>query len=480
MDNTIQGESAALSGSEARTETKKRVRKALLWIFTFGTPVIFLLLPLGIDTVTHRFLAITIWAVLAWVTLVIPTTATGLALPVLYFFCNIAPAKVAFSTWGNAIVWNTIAVIMVGTACDKSGLSKRFAYALLLKMNCTIKGLIWGFATCGIVLAFVISDSFSRMIIFTTIAIGICRALDIPMKSKEATGLGLAAFFAMSGPSIGIFTASNGLLMNTIYRDIADGELTYIDWTLHNFLPAVAWTLLSVFVMIKILKIGKDSGSRDARDVLLAHKRELGKIGFREIMVLIILVFIVVNYIFFGRFGIDPLIVPALLIPFFFLPKVGILSGEDFDSVDAKVLFVITGAMSIGSVASDIGLVEVFVDKIGPVIASSPFVMVLGTFILGCIMNFVLTPLAIVFTFTEAFTRMAIAADVNPLPVMYALNFSADVYIFPYEFVIFLVCMSFGLMNYKDVIKVMTGRFALAFVILLVVCIPTWKLFGIM
>lgn len=341
------------------TQKRESAKQGVLWLVTLGLPLLVLALPLGVDPIWQRYFAITLWGLLSWVTVVIPVEATGLAIPILYMFCGVVPGEVAFAPWQNAMVWNTIAIILVGTACDKTGISKRMAYSVLLKIDCSIRGLVWGFSIVGMLLAFLISDSFSRMIIFVTIAIGICRALNIPFKSKEASALGLAAFFGMSGPSIGILTK------------------------------------------------------------------------------------------------------------------------DDFDITDAKVLFVVTGAIAVGSVAGNIGLVDMIVERIGPALSSSPFIMVFGTFVIGSLANFVLTPIAIVFTLTEPFTRIALSAGINPVPVMYALNFATDIYIFPYEFAIFLVCFSFGLIAYKDLIKVMLWRVACGFGIFLVICVPLWKLCGL-
>ncbi len=463
----------------SNTVQKLTAKDYALWILTFGAPVLILLLPLGLDPILKKYLAITVWGLLSWVTVVIPVGVTGLVIPILYMFCGVVPGEVAFAPWQNAMVWNTIAIILVGTACDKSGISKRMAYSILLKMKCTVKGLVWGFAAAGMLLAFLISDSFSRMIIFVTIAMGICQALNIPFKSKEASALGLAAFFGMSGPSIGIFTASNGFLINSVYRDLTGQPIQYIPWLLHNFLPSIAWTVLSVICVLKVLKID-DSKKIDARSILEEQKKSLGSISGREIMVLIVLVLIVLNYIFIDRLGVDPLIVPAVILPLFFIPKIGILTADDFDVSDAKVLFVVTGAIAVGSVASNIGLVDVLVEQIGPSLSKSPFIMAFGTFVLGSISNLVLTPIAIVYTLTEPFVRIAMSAGMNTLPVVYALNFATDIYIFPYEFVIFLVCFSFGLIEYKDLIKVMIWRVICGFAIFLVICVPLWKIFGLM
>ncbi|MFQ7472956.1 MAG: SLC13 family permease [Anaerovoracaceae bacterium] len=449
------------------------------WLVTFSTPIIIMLLPLDMETVMQRYIAITAWGLLCWVTTIIPAGLTGLALPILYMFCGVVPADVAFSSWQNSMVWNTIAIVFIGIACDKSGISKRMAYSILLRMKCNLKGLIWGFAVAGMLLTFLISDSMSRAIIFITIAMGICRALGIPFKSKEASALGLAAFFGMSGPSIGILPATNAFLVSAIYKDITETPLEYLTYLLHNLLPSIAWTVLSVICVIKVLKI-KNTDDFDAREILQKNKDELGIITKREIMVLTVLILCVLNYIFIGKIGLDPLIVPAVILPLFFLPKIGILTNKDFDISDVKVLFVVTGAMAVGNVASAIGLVDIFIESIGPALTQSSFTMAFGTFTIGSIANFILTPIAIVYTLTEPFVGMAMSAGMNTLPTMYSLSFATDIYIFPYEFVVFLVCFEFGLIEYKHLIKVMAWRVLCGFAIFLLICIPLWKICGIM
>lgn len=105
--------------------------------------------------------------------------------------------------------------------------------------------------------------------------------------------------------------------------------------------------------------------------------------------------------------------------------------------------------------------------------------MTIATFILAVVANFALTPLAIVFTLTEAITNMALAFGYNPLPIAYALCFGTDVYIFPYEYAILLMCTGFGLMDNKLLIKALCLRTLGAFGILFLVSIPYWYLIGL-
>lgn len=451
-------------------------KEIILWLLVFGVPIVFALLPLNLDRTLQLYFAIAMWGVLAWMTTIIPAGIVGASLPCLFLFFGVMPAEAAFSPWANTVIWGTISILLVGYAADVTGIARRMAYALLLRFDCSIKGLVWGFAGAGLVLAFIIIDPMCRALIFITIALGIVRALDIPFKSKEATALGLAAFFGMSGPSIMVYTSGVGIYINSVYRNIA-GNINYLEWLIGNLVPGLAWTLISVLVILKTFKLG-DGRCFDAREVLEAEQRALGKLSYGEKMTLVVLILLVIDYIFAPMADLDPLLVSALPMALFFLPKIGILKAEDFELANLKILFVMTGAMAIGAGANSVGLVDMMVDAFSATMGTSPVVMAIGAFFIAAIGNFVLTPLAIVFTLTEAITTMAMSFGFNPLPIVYALNFGTDFYIFPYEYAIFLLCFSFGFMDYKLTIKAMLLRAAGALLIFFAIFLPYWTLLG--
>lgn len=455
----------------------------LQWVLVFGLPVIFWNLPLGLAPEIQRFLALTLWAVLAWMTAIIPLEATGIVLPCLYVFFGITSGDVAFSPWSNTVIWSTATCVLLGVAADKSGIAKRMAYSILLRMDCNLKGLVWGFSIAGLLMSLIITDSFARALIFITIAVGLCQAMEIPFKSPEATALGLAAFFGMSGPSIMTMTGGNGLQLVSVYRHVVAGmgpelQMSYGPWLMHNLIPSLLWTLLGVACILKGIKLG-NGRCFDAREELVARKNELGKISMRECSVLVVLVLLVLDYIFAANFGLDPLLIPALAIPFFFLPKVGILETGDFNLANFKILFMMTGAMAIGATGGAIGIVDMLSQLVAPLIGGSALKMTLGVFVVSVFANFILTPLAIIFSLSEAFAQMALSFGFNPLPMMYALNFGTDVYMFPCEFAILLLCYSFGIMEYKTTVKVLMLRFVGAFFLMGLVCLPIWYLFGL-
>lgn len=458
-----------------------KVNKAdiIKWAVTILVPLIVWMIPMPFEHNIKAFLIITSWAITCWVTLVLPIEVTGVLIPCSFLLFKVAEPAVIFAPWTNTVVWGTIALLMIGTAAMNSGLSTRLAYSLLVKMNTSLKGLIWGFSIAGIVLSFIITDSFVRAVVFVTIAIGICKALDIAPRSKEATALTLAAFLGMAGPCIGSLPAGNGLQVNSVFHATTGVYITYAQWLLHNFVPSLAWTVVGVFCILKVLKIGNDSRF-DAKEELNRRYEEMGKMSRREKFVLLFLLMVVIDYMGATYVGLDPLLIPVFFVPFMFLPGVNALTAKDFEEMDLKIVFVITGALCLGATAANVGLVDLLIEHLTPLVAGSPVKMVMGTFFFTMLAKFILTPIAIIFTFADLFIKMALAAGFNPLPVVYALNFATDTYIFPYEYVILLVAFSFGYMNYKDTIKVLLARTLLSIVVISLVSVPFWKLIGLL
>lgn len=449
------------------------------WAITLLVPFIVWLLPLPVEASLKNYLIVTAGAITCWITLVIPIEVTGFLLPCFYLLLKVAKPEVVFSPWANTIVWGTIALLLIGSAAMSSGLSTRMAYSLLVKMNASIKGLVWGFSIAGIPLSFIITDSFVRAIVFVTIAVGVCKALGIQAKSKEATALILAGFMGMAGPAIGSLPAGNGLLINAVYHSVTGTYITYIQWLLHNFIPSLAWTAVGAICILKVLKIGDDSRF-NAKAELNRRYQEMGAMSRREKLTLFFLLLVVIDYMGAAYAGLDPLLMPVFFIPFMALPGINVLTREDFENTDFNMMFVITGALCIGAAAAEVGVVEIVTRQLTPLLTGSAVQMVMGSFFFTIVAKFLLTPLAIIFTFMEPLVEMAMAAGFNPLTVAYTLNLVTEAYVFPYEFIILLVALSFGYADYKDSIKVLMVRAAASVFVMVLVAVPLWKLFGLM
>lgn len=102
------------------------------------------------------------------------------------------------------------------------------------------------------------------------------------------------------------------------------------------------------------------------------------------------------------------------------------------------------------------------------------------TWLLAVVVNFGLTPLAAMASFGVPITEIALSLHMQPYPILYAFNVGLDQLLFPYEYAIYLIYFSFGMIQIKDFIKFGATKMVLSFLFLMILAVPYWKLIGLL
>ena len=105
--------------------------------------------------------------------------------------------------------------------------------------------------------------------------------------------------------------------------------------------------------------------------------------------------------------------------------------------------------------------------------------MVAIVWLVGFLVNFVLTPLAACGALSGPLTQIAVDLGINPLVMIYTLIGSMDQLLLPYEYVSYAIFFAFGLMSTKDFAKFMAAKACCHFIFILIILIPWWKLIGL-
>ncbi|MET0285759.1 MAG: DASS family sodium-coupled anion symporter [Polyangiales bacterium] len=95
-----------------------------------GAPAVFLLLwfaPLPLSTPAHRLAAIAGAVLIAWVTEVVPLPVSALALGPLLVMTGVSPAKKAFASFADPILFLFVGSFFVARAMQRHGLDRRIA-----------------------------------------------------------------------------------------------------------------------------------------------------------------------------------------------------------------------------------------------------------------------------------------------------------------------------------------------------------------
>lgn len=452
----------------------------LKWAIGIGIPICIMQVPLS-ESFTREirlFLALSVWMIVTvalelFNNMLIPS----FLLPIFYYVTKTVPINVAYASWAQEILYVIIGAFVMAAILEEVGLLKRVAYWCILKFGGNFKGIYWGvFVACVVVTFLTFGNAY---VVLATFCFGICKALDLG-KSKAA------ALIMMSG-LVGTMTSRQFIYSPQTVGLIETGIRTvdptfYLPWYKYmmEMSPMILMCFVILFVYAKLFKL-KDIQVAGGKEYFQTEYKNLGKMTLSEkkagFVLSLLMVFLITspfhklsaNYAF--------LFLPIM----FFLPGINIGTMSSIKSVDFGMIFFISSCLGIGVVGTFLGVGDLIASYMAPIMAPLGTIGALYTmFFFGVVLNFVLTPTAMMATLPAPITAIAGVIGVDPLALIYPFKISTDCVFLPYEYVPYLIFFSFGTMSMADFIKLSSAKILILSIGLLVVMIPFWTLIGIL
>lgn len=446
----------------------------MIWVITLGLPALVLLMPrTEVFTGEIRlFLAITLMAILMFAFENIQQTAVAIMLPLLYIVMNVAPSNVAFAPWTQTIPWMCIGGLVLANVLESTGLLKRVAFKSIILTGASYSGILYGLGIAGLVMNIFIPGQVT--IPMAALSFGICTALNLG-KSREAAGIMLTAALGALIPLMFFFNP-NYLVMVNAGKDVA-GDLTP-SWT--NFFLTNCVSVIFMFVMIFIAtKLFKPQQKISGKDYFLKEYQGLGKMSLEEkkgvLVCLVLFIFLLTGKMHGIDLGWGFALIPILL----YCPGINIGTAHDLKRVNYGFILFITACMGIGAVAGHLGIGKIVAAVIMPILVGKSTTFVLMFVWAVCVvLNFLLTPLAIMGAFSGPIAQIALDLGINPSAAYMVMYHGCDQIVMPYEYALYLIFFSFGLIHLKDFMKLMSIKLLINFIFVLAVLIPFWGLIG--
>ncbi len=450
-----------------------------MWIASIAIPVLIFLIPTteSFTPAIKYFFAVTIWAIFCMATEVLSSNLVAAILPVLYVLFKIATPAQAFAPWTSTVVWTSFGGIIIANILITSGLARRIAYFAILKTGGSFKGVLIGIMLAGIIINPFVPSVMGKMAIIVPIGIGICQALGFEAKSRGASAVMLASFLSIATPRLGFLTGDGGIpMLIGIVTDITKVPVSWTQYAYHNLLFSLLFSAVSIAIVIVALKPEKEM---ENREVLETKYNELGIMTSNEKKVVALLLVTIICLMTDFIHGIDAAWIFMLVGAVCFLPGIRLMNDEQLGKLNYKILLFVAGCMSIGTVATACGAGKWIAGILFPYLAGSDLYTTVAAWFFGVAVNFCLTPMAALASFTAPITEVCIAAGINPLPVIYAFLQGLDQYLLPYEFAGLLFVYSYGYMSMKNMLKVIGPRLVLSGIMIAFVAYPFWKFIGL-
>lgn len=306
--------------------------------------------------------------------------------------CIGVPVQAAFSGFASGAIWTLIPALFFGFALSSTGLGRRIAYYLLMRVKYpTLPKLLAVFCLVGIILSLLTPSMTVRVVIIAPIAMSCADICGFGRGTKERSVLTITVWLAAVVPGAAWLTGSlNGPLLTGMYEAVGLGEIAFSDWLRASILPVILTVFLTV--VFGYLVTGPKGELTADRSVFMAAFSEIGAIKKTEIITAVVLVCCFVMFTIRGLHGLPDAAV--CLIGFIVLFIFGIIRTENLGTGISWDLVIFLGAvLGFGAVFEHTGLstllIGVITPAVAPVASSSPGLFLLLAVIVMFVWRFV-------------------------------------------------------------------------------------------
>ena len=445
----------------------------LKWIANFAIPLALFLIPCGeVYTMQVKlFFVSTVFAILCFALETLDQTGVAIMLPVFWVFFGVAKAATVFSCWNQYIIWIVLSGFFLANVLQRIGLLSRFTYWVVSKTGATYRGILIGLALATMLITQTLG---TRVTLMATIAYGICVAFGYT-QSKASAGIMLTTCVSVLVSQQFRFAVTLNAIGIARSAGIEVAMLGFFESWFYN-MPLILFWILCVVMCIVMFKPEQEIEGKEYFTNKLA---EMGKMSADEKKATIVLA-IYLGFIFTQKMHGMSMEWGMALIPWLLLfPGIGCAKKEDVSKMNFGMVFFICACMAIGSVATSLGLGALLQEVVTPLLSGkSVFVLFLAIWVIMFLGNFVMTPLAMLAAFTVPFLAIAETFGVNPISVLHFMLTAYDQIIFPYEYALYLIFFSFGMISMKDFMKFGAAKTVLNFIICFALLIPWWMFTG--
>jgi solute carrier family 13 (sodium-dependent dicarboxylate transporter), member 2/3/5 len=307
----------------------------------------------GVVELSHQgkaAIALFLFAVVWWVTEVIPIGVTSICLAVLQVLFGIRDVRVAFTDFMDPSVWFIIGSLVIGRSFAKTGITKRIAYRMLI---------LAGERTSMIYLVSFTMTAMLTMVMAHTAAVAAVFPVMLtiymmyePEFKRTNFGRGLfigMAFAAGAGSIVTLLGAARGAVALGYFTDIVGRNISFFEISYYMF--PIGWLMVLLIWIYFMLAFPPERKTIPGlREKARELSRQMGPVRKREYACVTIVVGVVVLMLL--RSFIPALevlhrsaLIMAATVLFFLLH---ILDVDDLEEIPWNIVLLFGGAMSLG------------------------------------------------------------------------------------------------------------------------------------
>lgn len=431
------------------------------------------------ETPESRAPVLMIAATVLWALDVVPDYVVALGVVVVWNIGKVGPSAASLSGFASPVWFLLLGVLAVGGGLARSGVLQRVAFTLLSLFPATFCGQVVAFLVGGLVITPFLPLTVARCALMAPLARQVAGVLGYPARSREAVGIGLAAFVG-SGLLSRVFLS--GATLNLIAWSLlpASARLGWWKWALAG---APMMLVVALGALGAILLMYRPADDRPIeRDVIRRQRDASGPFTFREHAAGMTAVAVLIGFVAGPWLGIDGAWVACL--GAMVLTLTGVLSREQFrQSIDWPLLVFLGVILGMPAMIHQAGVDGQLERVLPPLVAwaqGSPGWTLTVLFAIITAARFVLSEWVAVPLLTATLLPVAPAVGIHPWLVAFVVLCASNLWALPYQFASYLAFWSGsdGELFAHDQVR----AFSIVYLVLslggILISIPVWRLLG--
>ena len=445
-------------------------------------PLAIWFMPADIDPTTKHGLAIAMFMVVAWITQAMDYTITGFIGCFLFWALGIVRFPVAFSGFANDTAWFLFSALLLGVIATQSGIARRLAYIIMLRIGTTYPRLLLGLIVTDFLLTFIVPSGVARIVIMAAIALGLVDVFRVKSGSNVARGMFLILTYTANLFDKMIIAGAGSITARGLIEKVGGVEVQWSAWFL-AFLPCSIITVLAAWRLTLWFYPPEQVSLEGGRDYLRQELAKLGTWSVQEKKAAALLGVAVGLWLTDFAHHISPSQIGMGVVLFALLPRVGILEAGDLRKLNYMPVFFVAAAVSMGTVlevTKGIDLItSVIFTSIQPYFSNLFYTTVI-MYWAGFIYHFFLaSEISMLGTSIPVVMNFAKAQGMSPLLLGMIWTFSAGGKLFAYQSGVLIVGYSYGFFEARDLVRIGWWLTVVEFFVLVLLVQLYWPLIGV-
>lgn len=406
----------------------------------------------------------------------------AVVLAMLWVLGGVVEPQVALSGFATPTWLYMIFIMAMSAVITKSGFLYRFSLHALKRFPAHYRGQLWGIVAGGVMLNPMIPSSSAKVSLGVPIAQTLSESMGFKARSHGAAGLGLTAmlFYGFTAPFVLTGSYTNVMAYGLVSSASPVNWIQWFVYALPAFLIFSGVLLAVLFFMFR----NTESAKPISGEVLDEQLRLLGPLSREERVAVFTVLGCITGLVLQPLHGVDSAWI--MLIGFAVLVISGVLDRRTISTgIDWTFLLFLGVAFSFSTAANELGLVEALSAFLGGHMGgfiSSPLFFLPAVIVLSFVVTLIVRDDPAVILLVTALLPLADQAGVHPWILVFVVLLSTDPFFFAYQSPTYLTAYysSEGkAFSHRQGQKLALG-YALAVILLAIMCIPYWRWLGLL